>query len=79
MPEHVTEAHRRRAAMEEPGLSGELRRAMAANRLGIDRLSERSGVPLEALNAFMAGNAPLDTDAAGRIADVLNYHLAPSA
>ena len=78
MPQHLAEAQRRRTAMQEPGLSGELRRAVAASRLGIYEVSERSRVPLDALNASMAGDAPLDTDAASRITSVLNYGLAPT-
>ena len=76
MPEHLAELDRLRAAMEEPGLSGELRRAIAASRLGIYAIAEQSSTPLDALNAFMSGEAPLDTDAATRIAAVLDCHLA---
>ena len=78
-PDNLARLERRRAAMAEQSISGELRRAIAGCGLRLHDLARRSDVPAAALSDFMAGDAPLDTDQVSRIAAVLDCHLAPSA
>jgi len=76
-PDMIDRDRRRRAALQEPGVAGQLRRAIAAAGIRSPELAQRAGIPLAALSDFLAGDAPLDTDTAARLADVLRYELVP--
>lgn len=82
MPENVARAQRSLAAIQEESLSGELRRAIVAavhHGTSVRHVAEQAGVPFEILNAFMGGNATLDSEQFSRVAAVLDCHLVPSA
>lgn len=64
------------AAVEEQTFSGELRRAMIASHFGIREIADQAQVPFETVNAFMGGEAVLDSDAISRIVRVLDCRLA---
>lgn len=81
MPRNIAGAQRSLAAIQEESLSGELRRAIvAAVHTGtrVRDVAEQAGVPFETLNAFMGGNATLDSDQFSRVGAVLDCHLVPS-
>ena len=67
------------AALDEQTLSGELRRAIFENLLSTGEIAERATMPLGALNGFLFGESPLDSEAFNRIAQVLDCHLVSSA
>ena len=68
---------RLRAALEEDNVSGQLRRAIVAGAMPLPVPASRAAVPVRVLDDFMAGDAPLDSDALARIATVLGYELTP--
>lgn len=68
---------RLQAALEEDNISGQLRRAIVAGGVTLPQLAKQAAVPVEALDDFMAGDAPLDSDALARVAAVLGYELTP--
>ena len=78
-PANVARDRRLHEALQEQSLSGELRRAVFDSGLDVAVIADQARVPMKSLADFMTGDAPLDTDAAGRIASVLNCHLVPSA
>ena len=67
------------AAIEEQTFSGELRRAIIASGIHIQEVAERAQVPFDALNAFMGGDAPLDSEAINRIVQTVGGHLVAGA
>ena len=75
--ENVARLPRLRAALEEDNISGQLRRAIVAGGLSLPQLAKQAAVPVETLDDFMAGDAPLDSDALARVAAVLGYELTP--
>ena len=68
---------RLQAALEEDNISGQLRRAIVAGSVTLPQLASRAAVLVEALDDFMVGDAPLDSDALARVAAVLGYELTP--
>ena len=68
---------RLQTALEEDNVKGQLRRAIVAGGLTLPQLAERAALSVEALDDFMAGDRPLDSDALARVAAVLGYGLTP--
>lgn len=67
------------AAMQEQNFSGQLRRALFDSGIDPAEIARRADVPLTELADFQAGDAPLDSDAVGRLLRVLNYELTPAS
>lgn len=68
---------RLQAALEEDNISGQLRRAIVAGGITIPQLADQAAVSVEALDDFMAGEKPLDSDSLARVAAILGYELTP--
>lgn len=82
MPENIARGQRSLAAIQEESLSGGLRRAIVAavhSGSSVRNVAEQAGVPFETLNAFMGGNATLDSDQFSRVGAVVKCELVPSA
>lgn len=77
--ENIARGKRLREALAEQNVAGQLRRAIVDSRTGLAELSEHSGVPHAALDAFLFGESPLDSDAFARVAAALRYELVETA
>lgn len=75
IPENIARLERRRTATAEQTTSGELRRAIASCGLRMHDLAQRSGVPVETIDDFMCGDAPLDFESLRRICVALTGPL----
>lgn len=78
-PANSRRALRTFAAIEEQTFSGELRRAIIASGIHVQEIAKRAQVPFDALDAFMGGDAPLDSDAINRIVRTLGGYLVANA
>ncbi len=74
-PANVAAHHARQAAAKEPGLSGDLRRAINASGRRPEELAAAAGIDLHLLSDFRAGTAVLPSDAVDRLAEVLGLRL----
>lgn len=63
------------AALEEPGFSGDLRRAIGATQRLPSELARELEVDAKLLDDFMAGDAELPTDVVDRLVDHLRLKL----
>jgi hypothetical protein len=63
------------AALEEPGFSGDLRRAIVASRKEPDDLASELGVDAALLEEFLDGDASLPTAVVDRLVAVLGLKL----
>jgi hypothetical protein len=79
MPENIARAKRFRAALAEPGVAGQLRRAIVDRHIRTADLAEQAGVSFESLDGFLFGESPLDSDAFARVAAALRYELVQAA
>ncbi len=75
LPELIEKHERTLDAAEEPTLSGELRRAIHGSDLLLPTISARSGVSMLDIDYFLAGDAPLPSDALDRLAATLGCSL----
>jgi hypothetical protein len=73
--ENVAWLKKLRAAEQEHGFSGDLRRAINTSRRPLRELAETLGVSLDVLQAFRAGEGPLPTDVVDRLTELLNLRL----
>ena len=71
------ESERREAAMLEPTISGQLRRAIADSGLDRRELAERVGVSGKAIAEFLIGMRCLDSQAIDKLGALLNQELKP--
>jgi hypothetical protein len=71
----IARYQRRRAAEQEPGLRGDLRRAIAASMIGPDDLALAAGVDVIQFLAFQEGEADLPLSAFERLAERLGLIL----
>ncbi|MBW3542573.1 MAG: hypothetical protein KY476_20105 [Planctomycetes bacterium] len=78
IPENRARGRQFFTALREQTLAGQLRRAISASPMRLAEVAEKAGVSPDALKAFMFGDAPLDSDAFGRVAAVLSCELAPA-
>ncbi len=62
-------------AEEEPGFSGDLRRAISKSRIPIHRLAADAIVDIELLESFRCGEATLPTDVVDRLVATLHLKL----
>jgi hypothetical protein len=65
----------RKEALEEPTLSGELRRAIHASSLSLAEISARTRVPVEGIDEFLTGERTLRSDVLDRLANSLGLEL----
>ena len=72
-----TEQQRRAAAMLEPTVSGQLRRAISESGMGHRELADQTGLSPKALAEFLAGAAALDSVAIDKLATLLKRELTP--
>jgi hypothetical protein len=63
------------AALEEPGFSGDLRRAIAASRKLPSDLASSVGVSVSVLEDFLDGDASLPSDVVDRLVTLLRLKL----
>lgn len=75
IPEFLARNERRARALQEPGFSGQLRRAVVASGLHPHDLADATGIPLADLADFLCGDRPLDTAAVDRLTEQLQCAL----
>jgi hypothetical protein len=72
---NIANARKMFAALEEPGFSGDLRRAIAASRKTPSDLASSVGASVTTLEAFLDGDASLPTDVVDRLVALLRLKL----
>jgi hypothetical protein len=72
-----TEADMRVAAMHEPTVSGQLRRAIAECGLDHRELAAQTGLSPKILAEFLVGTTALDSVAIDKLAAILKHELKP--
>jgi hypothetical protein len=77
LPDMTARDQLRKEAREEATLSGELRRAIHANELSLTTIASRVGIDPIVLDEFLTGERTLRSDVLDRLANVLNYSVAP--
>jgi ribosome-binding protein aMBF1 (putative translation factor) len=73
--ENIAAYRRRRQAEVEPGLAGDLRRAITAARRRPDELAAAAGISVESLEDFREGSADLPLDVVDKLAAILGLRL----
>jgi plasmid maintenance system antidote protein VapI len=68
----------RRAAMAEPTISGQLRKAFAESGLDFREIADRAGVSRKSVAEFLVGKRSLDSAAIDRIGILLKQELKPT-
>lgn len=71
------ETAKREAAMNEPTVSGQLRRAVVQGGYDHRQLAQQLGVPGKAVAEFLAGVRPLDSSTIDKLAALLRQELKP--
>ncbi len=71
------EAAMRLAAMREPSVSGQLRRAVAESGIDHRDLAAQTGLSPKTLAEFLVGRASLDSEAVDKLAALLQHELKP--
>ena len=71
------ESDLRAAAMQEPTVSGQLRRAILESGIDNRDLADQAGLSAKALAEFLAGSAALDSVAIDKLAALLKQQLKP--
>jgi hypothetical protein len=71
------ESQQRAQAMEEPTVSGQLRRAIAESGLELQALAQQLGLPGKTLAEFLVGVCPLDSVSIDKLAAILHQELKP--
>jgi hypothetical protein len=69
----------RAAAMREPTVSGQLRRAILESGIDYRDLADQAGLSAKTLAEFLAGSAALDSIAIDKLAALLRQQLRPIA
>src|SRR5262245_4375986 len=75
LPELIEKGQRLRDAKNEPTVSGALRRAIHSSKLLLPDLADRAETDMDALDAFLTDERPLDSDVIDRLARVLKLRL----
>jgi hypothetical protein len=81
VPETLEYFRKATAAAAEETFSGELRRAIHHvhdRQMTLDALLAAAGIPWDALEPFMVGEASLPSDVIDRLAGALGLHLQPA-
>ncbi len=73
------ESEMRAAAMQEPTVSGQLRRAIAESGMHHRELAAKTGLSPKMLAEFLVGTTPLDSTAIDKVAALLRQELKPIA
>ena len=73
--ENIARYQKIKAASEQPGFFGDLRRAVALSRMPMDELSAEIGVDQGLLSDFRAGDAELPGGALDRVIQTLGLRL----
>jgi ribosome-binding protein aMBF1 (putative translation factor) len=73
--EMVAHVRKLRAAEQEPGLFGDLRRAINASHLSREQIAQRIGTSSRELDEFRTGAAPLPPESLRQLANVLGLRL----
>jgi hypothetical protein len=73
------ESEMRAAAMREPTVSGQLRKAVAESGMGHRELAAQTGLSPKTLAEFLVGVTPLDSEAIDKVAALLRQELKPIA
>jgi predicted XRE-type DNA-binding protein len=73
------EAEMRQAAMEEPTISGQLRKAIADSGIDFREIADHVGVSRKLVAEFLVGKRSLDSAAIDRIGTMLKQELKPAA
>lgn len=79
LPELIKKDQRLHDAMDEPTLSGTLRKAIHRSKLLLPDIARRAEMTLDALDGFLTGEKTLRSDAMDRLANVVKLRLRPSA
>jgi hypothetical protein len=74
--EVLAQLERMDVAAADPGVCGQLRRAVARSELGFDAIARAAQLDWSALQAFLEDREPLDSTAFGRLAAALGLTLA---
>ena len=77
LPDLTARDQLRKEAREEATLSGELRRAVHTNELSLTTIASRVGIDPIVLDEFLTGERTLRSDVLDRLANVLDYTVAP--
>lgn len=77
LPEMAARDQLRKEAREEGTLSGELRMAIHASELSLTSIASSVGLAPIVLDEFLTGERTLRSDVLDRLANVLNYTVAP--
>jgi hypothetical protein len=75
LPEMIERDQMRKEARDEPTLSGEIRRAIAASRLRLSTIAADARIPPVALDEFLTGERTLRSDVLDRLATSLGFAL----
>ena len=73
--ENIVHLRKIKAAAEQPGFFGDVRRAIALSQRPVDELAAEIGVGPRLLSDFRAGDADLPSAALDRLFDVLGLRL----
>jgi hypothetical protein len=73
--ENIAHFRKVKAAAEQPGFFGDIRRSIALSRLPIGELSTAIGIDPRVLSEFRAGDAELPSAVLDRLVDVLGLRL----
>jgi len=71
------EAAMRAAAMREPSVTGQLRRAIAESGMDHRELAAQTGLSPKTLAEFLVGTTTLDSTAIDKLAALLQHELKP--
>jgi hypothetical protein len=69
----------RSAALHEPNVSGQLRRAIASSDLDVREIAQHAGISAKTLAEFLVGASVLDSATIDRLAALLDHELKPVA
>jgi hypothetical protein len=73
--ETIAHVQKIKAAAEQPGFFGDVRRAIALSNRRVDELAKEAGIDLHLLSDFRAGEADLPADALDRLLESLRLRL----
>ena len=79
LPDLKARDQMRKEAQDEPTLSGELRRAIHASEMSLEKISTRARIPALALDEFLTGERTLRSDVLDRLATSLGLELVTRA
>ena len=73
--ENIVHGRKIKAAAEQPGLFGDVRRAIVLSGRPVDELAKEIGVAVRLLSDFRAGESDLPAPALDRLLDILGLRL----